>query len=223
MKQNFMKMSAVAIIVLCALLSIIAIAIPVDSSSHIDDSVVETTQPTVIEETTQPTVMETIAPTFIPEVTTEATEPTVNNPVNDVNNSVEPTEPSYTQEELEILAIIIYQEAGGNAYSDDTRLKVGSVFLNRVKSPSFPNTFEEVATARRQYGTLHWTGIKWPIEASYATEANAVDRAYRIAEELLIGGSILPDNVVWQAEFVQGDGIYSHQDGIYFCYTEVKE
>lgn len=210
MKQNFMKMLAVAIIVLFTILSVIAVATPVDSYTHTDESVVETTQPTVMEAT---------APTVIIEEPVEATQPTVNNPVNDVNNSVEPTEPSYTQEELEILAIIIYQEAGGNAYSDDTRLKVGSVFLNRVKSPSFPNTFEEVATARRQYGTLYWTGIKWPIEASYATEASAVDRAYRIAEELLIGGSILPDNVIWQAEFLQGDGLYCEQDGIYFCYS----
>ena len=145
----------------------------------------------------------------------------VDNNVNDVNNSV--YTPAYTDEELEILAIIIYQEAGGNACSDDTRRKVGSVFLNRVNSPYFPDTFEEVATQKGQYGTLHKTGIQWPYRALNVQEADDVSRAFRIAEELLITGSILPDNVIWQAQFKQGDGVYCYQDKTYFCYSEVKE
>ena len=143
----------------------------------------------------------------------------VDNPVDDVDNSVEVSEPEYTQEELDILAIIIYQEAGGDGSSDDTRRKVGSVFLNRVAHPKFPDTFEAVATAKRQYGTLYWKGIKWPDRASSAGEAHAVERAYRIAEELLTTGSILPSNVIWQAEFKQGNGVYCYQDGLYFCYS----
>jgi hypothetical protein len=127
------------------------------------------------------------------------------------------------EEEHEILSIIIYQEAGGDDCSDDTRRKVGSVFLNRVNSPLFPDTFEEVATGKRQYGTLYLTGIKWPDRASKAEEAHAVQRARDIAEELLFSGSILPTNVIWQAEFEQGDGIYCHQDEIYFCYSEVNK
>ena len=133
----------------------------------------------------------------------------------------EGTSVQYSEEDLNILALIIYQEAGGNTYSDDTRRKVGSVFLNRVKSGTFPNTFEEVATAKQQYGTLYWTGIQWPERASYPEEAKAVQRAYTTAEDLLINGSILPHNVIWQAEFIQGDGIYCYQDEIYFCYTGV--
>lgn len=132
-------------------------------------------------------------------------------------------EPAYTEEELEILAIIIYQEAGADDCSDDTRRKVGSVFINRVESDLFPSTFKEVATAESQYGTLYWTGIKWPDRAANAGEAEAVRRAYAIAEDLLINGSILPPNVVWQAEFMQGDGLHCEQDGFYFCYSEVSE
>lgn len=145
----------------------------------------------------------------------------VENPVDNVNNSdVSVYVPTYTEQELEILAIIIYQEAGADACSDDTRRKVGSVFLNRVSSTMFPNTFEEVALQERQYGTLYWTGIKWPDRADEEQEAHAVERAYTIAEELLTDGSILPDNVIWQAEFTQGDGVYCYQDDIYFCYTK---
>ena len=148
-----------------------------------------------------------------------------------VDNSVETVEiptkkeeqvVSYTEEEHEILSIIIYQEAGGDAQSDDTRRKVGSVFLNRVNSSLFPNTFKEVATGRRQYGTLYITGIKWPDRASLQQEQRAVQRAKNIAKELLTHGSILPHNVIWQAEFKQGDGVYCYQDKIYFCYSEVN-
>ena len=146
--------------------------------------------------------------------------------VDDANSSVDTSldaELEYTEEQHEILAIIIYQEAGGDRCSDDTRRKVGSVFLNRVSSPLFPDTFEEVATQKSQYGSLSSTGIKWPNRASNAGEAHAVGRAYNIAEELLIEGSTLPSNVIWQAEFPQGDGTHSHQDNFYFCYSEVNE
>lgn len=131
-------------------------------------------------------------------------------------------EPPYTEEELEILALIIYQEAGGDACSDDTRLKVGNVFLNRVSSSLFPDTFYEVATQERQYGSLFWTGIKWPDRHTEPGEQHAVERAYKISERLLLGERALPDNVIWQAKFPQGDGTYCYQDGLYFCYSEVN-
>lgn len=131
-------------------------------------------------------------------------------------------QPMYDEAAHEILSIVIYQEAGGDKCSDDTRRKVGSVFLNRVDSPLFPDTYEEVATQNRQYGTLYITGIKWPDRASKPEEAHAVQRAKDIAEELMFSGSILPANVIWQAEFKQGDGVYCYQDKIYFCYSEVN-
>ena len=159
--------------------------------------------------------------TQIYEPSTEATEPPTEPPTEETEPpTTEPIEtaPKYTEEEVEILAIIIYQEAGGDGSSDDTRRKVGSVFLNRVNSPLFPNTFLEVALQRAQYGSLYWTGLKWPDRHVNPGEAHAVKRAYRIAEELLVTGSILPPNVVFQAEFPQGDGVYCYENGTYFCY-----
>lgn len=97
------------------------------------------------------------------------THPIVQNPVDNVQNFIqeesvpvieaaEQPEPipttvpaqSYTEEELEILSIIVYQEAGGNACSDDTRRLVAQVFINRVNDERFPDTFYDVATAERQ-------------------------------------------------------------------------
>ena len=126
-------------------------------------------------------------------------------------------DPSYTEEDLETLALIIYQEAGGDACSDDTRLKVGTVVLNRVASDIYPDTIQEVALQRAQYGRLYWTGLEWPERASLPQEARAVARAYDCAEQLLIGDRALPSDVIYQAEFVQGTEVVAHQDGLYFC------
>ena len=125
---------------------------------------------------------------------------------------------TYTDEELEILALIVYQEAGEDRVSDDTRRLVAQVFLNRVNDSRFPDSFYEVATAERQYGRLYWTGIVWPDRASSQVEAHAVERAYKIAQEVLESDDpICPEDVIFQAEFVQGD-IYAEQDGMYFCF-----
>lgn len=145
-------------------------------------------------------------------------------PVVETVEPVEPVEeepvieaPAYTDEDLETLALIIYQEAGGDACSDETRRMVGTVVLNRVESTRFPNTIKEVALQRAQYGRLYWTGLKWPERASKAGEAHAVARAYEVAERLLNGDRALPADVVYQAEFTQGTEVVAHQDGIYFC------
>ena len=152
--------------------------------------------------------------------------PTVHEPVENLVETVEESivhsdplpDKTYTDEELEILSLIVYQEAGGDKVSDDTRRLVAQVFLNRVNDSRFPDSFYEVATAERQYGRLYWTGIVWPERASSQAEAHAVERAYKIAQEVLESDEpICPEGVIFQAEFVQGD-IYAEQDGMYFCF-----
>lgn len=123
----------------------------------------------------------------------------------------------YSQEDLEALALIVYQEAGADYCSDETRMMVGTVVLNRVADSRFPDTIEEVATQYKQYGRLYWTGLEWPERASTEVEAHAVARAYECAEQLLLGERVLPADVVYQTEFTQGTEVVAHQDGIYFC------
>lgn len=120
-------------------------------------------------------------------------------------------------EMVEMLACGIYQEAGGDECSDDTRRKVGDVMLNRVEDSRFPDTLEAVLTAPGQYGRFSKTGIVWPERAKNPGEKHAVERAYRIATELLSGqhSELFGQGYVWQAEFEQGtDGFW--QDGLYF-------
>ena len=132
--------------------------------------------------------------------------------------SVEEVEetPAYTERDLELLALVIYQEAGGDACSDETRLMVGNVVMNRVADERFPDTIEEVLLQERQYGRLHWTGTVWPKRASQEVEAHAVARAYECAEQILNGVRVLPDDVIFQSEYILGE-IVAEQDGFYFC------
>ena len=119
--------------------------------------------------------------------------------------------------DLELMAIAIYKEAGGDNCTDDTRIKVGNVIVNRTKDDRFPDTVEGVLTQYRQYNTFYRTGVVWPERASYESEQAAVARAYECAERVLLGEKLLEDDVIYQAEFFQGTELVCYQDGIYFC------
>lgn len=109
-------------------------------------------------------------------------------------------------EALEILARIIYGESGSDWCSDQMQLYVGSVFLNRVNSKHFPNTFKEVAFQDGQYSCTNSGSGYW-------LEPN--ERAIKTAEHLLINGSQLEPSYVWQSNFEQGTEIIKVQN-MYF-------
>lgn len=172
------------------------------------------------EETTQATETATIATEPPTEAVTEETTIPTEQPVEEaaVEEETIPTETAYpyTEDELDYLALVIYQEAGGDLCSDETRLMVGTVVMNRVEDGRFPDTIFEVILQRGQYGRLYWTGPTWPARRWNQGEAHAVERAYAIAERILNGERAFGKDVVFQAEFVQGE-IVAYQDGFYFC------
>lgn len=113
------------------------------------------------------------------------------------------------------MACAIYKEAGGDDCGDDTRIMVGNVILNRRENELFPNSIEDVLMQYRQYNTFCWTGIVWPESAQ--SEPHAVERAYECAARVLEGTRLLPDDVLYQAEFPQGTETVVYQDRTYFC------
>lgn len=151
-------------------------------------------------------IVELIEPNIPEPVVAEAA---VVEPIEEV---VEP-EPVIDPEELEMLACVIFQEAGGDSHCDECRRRVADVVLNRVNDSRFPDTMYEVLTSRNQYGRFYWTGIVWPERAKNPGEAHAVERAYRIAEEVLSGhhSDLYGEGYIWQAEFKQGS------EQIYHC------
>ena len=119
---------------------------------------------------------------------------------------------SYTAEDLEILARIMYCEAGSYWITDEQQLMFGNVVLNRVTSPEFPNTVRGVAYQKGQY-------------APHLFNKYTVDqRTYNNAKKLLEGYRCMPESVVFQANFRQGSGIWKavqipHLGTTYFCYS----
>lgn len=122
--------------------------------------------------------------------------------------SDDPVEQKYTDEEIILLAHLIYAEAGSDWIDNETLYYVGSVVLNRVESDEFPDSISGVIFQDGQYQCVDNGSIN----------NEPTTRCYRIAEELLNYGSVLPSNVLFQAEFYQGSGVYDEKDGLKFCY-----
>ena len=95
---------------------------------------------------------------------------------------------TYTEEELDLLARLIYSEGGIESY--DTQLKIGSVVMNRVDDPYFPNTIREVIYQENQFSV---TFIK--LDGVIMIDRPADDEARKAALEILTYGSVLPPKV----------------------------
>lgn len=124
------------------------------------------------------------------------------------------TEQPYSDDDLYVLSHIINAEAGSDSCSHEHRIAVGSVVLNRVKAKDFPDTIREVVFQNNpvQYTpTINGTFDNEPSEDSVET-----------AKFLLENGSQIPEECIWQAEFLQGSGEWNHYDTpystTYICY-----
>lgn len=118
---------------------------------------------------------------------------------------------TYSNEDLMLLAKLIYEEAGSNWLTDEHQQLVGNVVLNRVKSSKFPNTIKEVIYQSGQYSTAYKLNNTVPDE-----------RTIKNARLLLEGLRVCPDDILYQANFPQGKYTYKViNDSIlgktYFC------
>lgn len=126
----------------------------------------------------------------------------------------------YTDEELNLLAKIIWAEAGSNWLSDEWKMSVGEVVLNRVASPEFPNTIKEVIEQPGQY---------YGKNNSWFNSVKPSEKCIEIAKRLLNGERYINDpSVVFQANFPQGSGVAiefkdSQLGSSYFCYSSHPE
>lgn len=121
----------------------------------------------------------------------------------------------YSDSDLMLLAKVIYAEAGSEFLSDEWKMCVGEVVLNRVASPEFPNTIYDVVYQQGQY-----QGAR----SGYIASLTPSERCIDIAKRLLDGERIMEPSVVFQANFKQGSGVYkalydSNLGWTYFCYS----
>lgn len=127
-----------------------------------------------------------------------------------------PEERAYTDEELQILTNVVYYEANG--CTDRHQQLVAAVVLNRVGSKHFPGTLREVVEQPRQYSRSYTRNLP-----ALDTEDENLQKAMRNATAALEGDVECPENVVFQAEFRQGNGVYetirsAWGSTTYFCY-----
>lgn len=126
----------------------------------------------------------------------------------------EDQKPSYSEEDLDLLARVIYAEVGCTWIPDWVQRMVGSVVLNRVNSSYYPDTIREVIYQPGQYAPT------WDGSIHKTPDARTIENA----RYLLENGSICPENVVGQNSIITGSGVYtSYRDPIlkttvYFCY-----
>lgn len=117
---------------------------------------------------------------------------------------------AHDESDLSIMANVIAAEAGGQSYK--FKLYVGSVVLNRVRDPDFPNSIREVVLDPSQYegagSDLWWSG-----------SGRMTDECVNAAKEILDKGSILPAGVVYQSGYADlGSSMYEELEGNYFMY-----
>ena len=122
-------------------------------------------------------------------------------------------------EELYLLAKIMYAEAGSNWLSDEWKMCVGEVVLNRVMSPEFADTIKDVLEQPGQY---------YGKNNGYFNNLRPDERCVRLALRLLEGERQMDPSVVFQANFRQGSGVHTafHDDYLgwtYFCISSKPE
>lgn len=114
------------------------------------------------------------------------------------------------EEELDVLARVVYFEAGSSWLTDREQQLVACVVLNRCADDRFPDTIAENVYRRGQYACA---------KRLYTVARESIpDRCYANARAAAYGEVECPANVVWQAQFRQGKGVYEQIGKTYFCY-----
>ena len=110
--------------------------------------------------------------------------------------------------DVNLLARLIYAEAAANNILD--KQYVGAVVMNRLRSGLWGNTLKSVIYAKGQYACT-WQGKKF--------NSNPPEDCISIAQALLQGETYgVPENVIFQAQFKQGSGVWKKVGSHYYCY-----
>lgn len=132
----------------------------------------------------------------------------------------------YSDEDIRILTTTVFHEASHT--TEQLRQYVAQVVLNRVEDSRFPDTVKGVITQPGQYSTKYAT-----VEAANAIQATDSKNGtyyYGICEDsvkaAMMGQVEMPSNVLYQANFSQGKGVWKsvyfnsgwYASTSYFCY-----
>ena len=132
----------------------------------------------------------------------------------------------YTDEDIRILATTVYYEAGGT--TEQLRTYVAQVVLNRVADSRFPSTIYGVITQPGQYAGNYVTASATQSIKDKDAKNGTYNWATCVtsAKKAMMGQVDMPSNVVFQANFKQGKGVWKaiyYNSGYfastsYYCY-----
>ncbi|MCD8295838.1 MAG: cell wall hydrolase [Clostridia bacterium] len=127
-----------------------------------------------------------------------------------IEEDMEPMGNDVDFDEMYLLARLIYAEAG-SVKDDECLYAVGSVVLNRMADPDYPDTM---------WGVIYQT---YPTLQYQCTEDGHInwepdERCLEIAEDLLRFGPTIPADVVYQSEFLQGSGVWKRFENVVFSH-----
>jgi len=112
----------------------------------------------------------------------------------------------------DLLAKIIKAEVGYDYTAEEVLLMTGQVVLNRMKSPAFPDTIEDILYQEGQYGC-----------SENIHEYQPDERILKIVDDLLAGRRILPEEIVFQSEYENNGIVYAqfqfHDMIMYYSYS----
>ena len=110
-------------------------------------------------------------------------------------------------------ARVLHCENSNEVDGEEATWCVAGEILERVYDEEFPNTIEEVIYQKGQFECT-WNGMLYnedPTDVEIEIAAEAMQLYMK-------GGRILPEGVVYGAEFEQGSGVYKKIRNTYFCY-----
>lgn len=118
--------------------------------------------------------------------------------------------PIVNEADMILLAKVIYAEATENpSLRLQDRQYVGSVVMNRLRSGYWGSSLSNVVYAKGQYACV----------GNYKFNSYPPKECLDIAKQLLLGVSFgVPSNVIFQAQFLQGSGLWKKVGVHYYCY-----
>lgn len=133
----------------------------------------------------------------------------------EVEKLVEVEVPVYQEfmsaEDFELLCQLIYYEAGSENTTDEDRVLVGNVALNRLDlNYRGAETLEEVIRSKGQYTVSN----KISSNTNKSIPMSSILAAYKLA----CGERFCPENVIYQSQGKQGDGVWKKVGKHYYCY-----
>ena len=112
-----------------------------------------------------------------------------------------------SEKDLELIAKVVWVEAQGECF--EGQQAVAEIVLNRMASPHFPSTANDVIYGEGQFRSVKYLKTAEPNQTQY----DAIERA-------IYGPNILPEDVVYFGRWAYNESVWGSIGGHIFCHYE---